>query len=85
MHIDVPKAQLVQLPDDFLHGVEVLVHHPIQGAGTRVRTRHLWVGEVEQSCGASGNNLVLVCGVQRRISARQKPRCHTKYGNPRVS
>ena len=85
MHVDVPQAQLVQLPNDFLHGVEVLVHHPIQGAGTRVRTRHLWVGEVEQSCGASRNNLVLVCCVQRRVSATQNPRCHTKYGNIRVS
>lgn len=80
VHIDVPQAQLVQLPDDFLHGIEVLVHHPIQGACTRVGTGHLWVGEVEQSRGAAGNDLVLIRGIQRAISVRHTPRCHTRYG-----
>ena len=32
--VNVPQAQLVQLPDDLLHGIEVLVGHAIQGTGT---------------------------------------------------
>ena len=81
VHIDIPQAQLVQLPNDFLHSVEVLVLHPIQRAGTRVGTRGLWIGEVEQSRSTSRNNLVLVCGVQRAIPGRYHTRCHTRYGN----
>jgi len=70
VHVDVPQAQLVQLPNDFLHGIEVLVLHAIQGAGARVGTSHLWVGEVQQSRSASRNNLIFVCGIQRPIPAR---------------
>jgi len=70
VHIDIPQAQLMQLPNDFLHGVEVLVLHSIQGARTRVGTRHLWVGEVEQSSVAClGDDLISVRGIQRGIPA----------------
>ena len=68
--VDVPQAQLMQLPNHFLHGVEVLVLHPIQGAGPRVGVRHLGVGEVQQTGSAArAIDLIEVGRVQRAVPA----------------
>jgi len=70
VHIDVPQAQLMQLSNDFLHGVAVLVGQAVKGACTGPRPRHLWVGEVEQSSVAClGDDLISVRGIQRGIPA----------------
>ena len=68
--VDVPQTQLVQLPDHFLHGVEVLVLHPVQGTGPRVGVGHLGVGEVQQAGSpARAIDLVEVGRVQRSVPA----------------
>lgn len=64
VHIDVPQAQLMQFANDLLHGIHVLVGHPIQSACAGGGSRLLRVGEVHQpSVACAGNDLVPVgCG-----------------------
>ena len=82
VHIDVPQAQLMQLANDFLHGVHVLVGHSIQGTGTGGGSRLLGVGEVQQPrVACAGNDLVPVLGSQVRVPAPAKPVEHTTYND----
>lgn len=62
----------MQLPDDFLHGVAVLVGQPIECTGARAWARNLRVGEVQQAAVASvGDDLILICSTQCAVSAEQ--------------
>ena len=80
VHIDVPQAQLVQLPNDLLHGVLVLVGHAVQGAGAGGGSGYLGVGEVQQPIVAGGwNNLILLGGIQEGISAAVPAKCQQDF------
>ena len=83
VHVDVPQAQLMQLANDLLHGVLVLVGHPIQGAGTGRGSRFLGVGEVHQpSVACAGNDLVPMLGGQERVPASHWNDCEMRQGKP---
>lgn len=70
VHVDIPQAELMQLADDLLHGVLVLVGHPIERAGTGGGSGLLGVGEVQQpSVACAGNDLVPVLGGQGIVPA----------------